>query len=159
MSSLSFLPTSTWVSKSSTVVSTAHDRGRRVVAVAADPSGDLGVRLRSLRRGVATDQLHFIEQHDPPAVAGRLDQAGDETEPLARQVTLLDRRQPVRGGRARLLEPPPQVGDRQRVAGPEADDPVGELLVAPRVLVQEQGRREPAVHRAVLPWTHRYRSA
>ena len=53
----------------------AHRR-RRVVPVAPDPPGDLGVGLGPLQRGVPADQLDLVEQHHPPGVPGRLHRDG-----------------------------------------------------------------------------------
>ena len=72
-------------------------------------------------------------------------EARHEPEALHGEVPFPRRRQPVRGGRPGLLQPAAQVGDGQRVAGPEAHDPVGELGVTPGVLEQEQAGGEAAV--------------
>jgi hypothetical protein len=100
------------------------ERRERLGLEARDPARDLGVRAAALQQRIAPDQLDLVEQHDPAGEAGGGHQARGEAEALQRQLARRDRLEGPGRGLAGLPEAPLQLGDADRVAGPEAHDPV-----------------------------------
>ena len=91
------------------------DRRARIVAVAADPAGHLGVGLGPLQQRVAADQLDLVEQDNPSPVPGGGDQARARTGSAARRGPVPA---PPPAGRWRLPRPPSAGGaGRRRAAG------------------------------------------
>jgi hypothetical protein len=104
------------------------------------PASQLGVGPTPLQHRIAADQLDFVEQHHPPGVTGRGEQAGGEAQPLPSELT----RGHGREGEARLArlsQATAQIGDANRVPRPEPDDRLGQLPVAGAEPAEQQQRR------------------
>src|SRR5262249_35556114 len=106
------------------------------------PAGQLGVGAGASLERVLGDQLQLVDEQHPAGVAGRRDQPAGEAEVLERLVALTDPLETVGGRLALVPQPAAKLPGVDRVAAPEGDDPVPDLLV-PRALEDEQRGREP----------------
>src|SRR6266851_382588 len=100
-----------------------RDRSRaRIIVVASDPPGQLGIRLCPLQDGVPPDQLDLVEEEDPTRVAGGTHEPGHEAEALEGELPLADGGQRVGRSFPHLLEAPAKIRHPDGIACPETHD-------------------------------------
>lgn len=83
-----------------------------------------------MQQRVAADQLDLVEEQQPAGEAGGAEEPGEETQPLAGQVARRHRAERVEPAGADRLERPAQLGDPDRVTGPEPQDRFDGLVAA-----------------------------